>query len=387
MKKFALFFAALVSVLTSCREDIELKIEDTTGVLCVNGFLYADCDTNVLYVTETGLSSPTEINNADVKMYVNGVLKEEVSASDGSGRYFFTEKFMPNDVVKIDVTSNGRHVWREATVPECPKDFSVEVTPAPEKKYYDSYIEDYTTNNMYKIEVSFSDISAGKNYYRLLVDKTSSVTSYDYHHDYFYPDTVYIDGVPYVSQIYKDTTYYEMKTYHGYNERLYLGEAPSLADEEMTATSEFTDGIYNYYKVFNNSRFEGGKCNLRVYDIVHFGSYNNSFPPETKKVRSEEDIEHLPVYSYTQYVGIESIDEDAYYFIKALNGYESGSFDYQELTGSIKMRRNVEGGSGNIVFVSRAVKTIVLYDNYKPTPVYADDDDNNYYYDDYYYNY
>lgn len=368
----------------SCREDIELKMDDTTGVLCVNGFLYADCDTNVLYITETGISRPVPVTNAEVKMYVNGVLKEEVSTSDNSGHYLLKEKFSPNDVVRIDVTSNSRHVWREATVPECPKDFSVEITPAPEKKYYDSYIEDYTTDNMYKIEVSFSDVSSGKNYYRLLVDKTSSVTSYDYHHDYYYADTVYIDGVEYISH--KDTAYYEMKTHHGYNERLYIGEAPSLADEEMNATSEFTDGIYNYYKVFNNSRFAGGKCNLRVYDIVHF-DYGNSFPPETKKVNSEKDIERLPVYSYTQYVGIESIDEETYYFIKALNGYESGSFDYQELTGAIKMRRNVEGGSGNIVFVSRDVKKIVLYDNYKPAPVFGEEEDDDDYSDDYYYNY
>ena len=118
----------------------------------------------------------------------------------------------------------------------------------------------------------------------------------------------------------------------------------------------------------------GGKCDLRIYKKTDY-----QFPPETVNVYDQEDVERLPQYFYIQYVGVESIDEQAYYFMKSLNGYESGAFDNQELTGAMKMWRNVSGGSGNIVFVSRVMKKIVVYDDYKPTPIFIERDDNGYY--------
>lgn len=374
MKKIIFLLSALTFFLSSCKEDIELNLESTVGVLCVNGFLYADCDSNVVAVTETGVAEPREISNAGVKMFINGTLAEEKTSADSAGRYILRKKFFPGDIVKIEVDYGGKTAYREAQVPEYVKDFDAEVTLERQKTYYDSEWADFDTEDMYQIDIKFTDVSAGKNYYRLYLDKYAYTLRYENERQTI-SDTIYIDGHEYISS--RDTVIYTQQKqvdYHRY--RTIINEAPSLCDEEMTTDNDMIDmSVYNYYRVFNNSRFAGGKCSMRVYDICR------DVPEETKYVRSEDDLKYLPEYTYIQYVGIETIDEDAYYFLKTLNGFESGSFDSQELTGAIKMYRNVSGGSGNIIFAARKTKTITVFDGFKPTPVFPDEDDD----DDYYY--
>ena len=74
MKHLSYIIAALLLLAASCKEDIDLDITDTTGTLCVNGFLYSDCDSNLLYITKTGVAYPGNVKNAHVKMFVNGVI-------------------------------------------------------------------------------------------------------------------------------------------------------------------------------------------------------------------------------------------------------------------------------------------------------------------------
>ncbi len=377
----------------SCQEDIDLDVQNTTGILCVNGFLYSDCDSNVLYISKTGISSPKNVLNASVKMYVNGVLAEEKSMSDNqlSNQYSLKTKFQPGDLVRIEVDCDGQHVWSESTAPQTPKDFDAKVTLERGKTYYDIDWEEFKTEDMYRLDVTFSDISADKNYYRLYTNKDAYqlrkrkewMEIYDSTYDAEYGEYFYFAS--------GDTTIILSDTARAYNSELYIRETPELADEEMTANNQLLDmSTYNYYKIFTNSRFAGGKCNMKVYERVNYGGYyydDNAYkaPPETQVIY-EDDIDILPEYNYTEYVGIEVIDEDTYYYVKSLNGFESGNFDEQELTGAVKMRRNVNGGSGNISIVSRVMKTIVVYDHYKPTPILKprenNDDDNNYYYDE-----
>ena len=383
MKHLSYIIAALMLLAVSCKEDIKLDIEDTTGVLCVNGFLYSDCDTNVLYITKTGVMQPQNVNNATVKMFVNGVLTEEKVKSDddeAGGVYILHTIFKSGDVVKVEVDCGEHHVWNEGTVPQSPKDLDAQVTFEPHKTYYDMESEEYETEDMYRLNISFTDVSSDRNYYRLYTKKDAYVKSYR-NVWYQIPDTIYFDGEPYYGS--KDTSYYDYVTFRGSNMELYIRESPELVDEEMTANNQLLDAsTYNYYKIFTNERFAGGKCNLKVYERVKFGDYYSpSVPPETESVWGLEDTLNISEYNYVEYVGIESIDEGTYYYVKALNGFESGNFSDQELTGAVKMRRNVNGGSGNISLVSRIVKKIVVYDHYKPKWVLRgeDDDDELYY--------
>lgn len=391
MKHLSYIIAALLLLAASCKEDIDLDITDTTGTLCVNGFLYSDCDTNLLYITKTGVAYPENVKNAHVKMFVNGVLTEEKSQADTSiGKYYYLHtKFSEGDLVRIEVDCDGQHVWSESTVPQSPKNLEAKVTFEPKKTYYDIDMEDFQTEDFYRIDLSFSDLSADKNYYRLYTNKDVNMRwqeiitepKYETVYDEFYGDT-------YEQYVGDSVVDYKWHSYYCPNYELYIRESPELVDEEMTANNELLDiSTRNYYKIFTNSRFAGGKCSMRVYEKVQFrtgydyyydSSTSDATPPETVTIRNLMDTVSITEYNYTEYVGIESIDEDTYFYVKALNGFESGNFDEQELTGAIKMRRNVHGGSGNISLIARTIKKIVVYDHYKPKWVYKEYDDNYY---------
>ena len=374
----------------SCKEDIDLDTTDTTGILCVNGFLYSDCDSNAIYITKTGVSNTQNVINAQVKMYVNGVLTEEKSKSDDKlGKYYCLKtKFQPGDLVRIEVDCDGQHVWSESTAPQTPKDFDAKVTLERGKTYYDIDWEEFRTEDMYRLDVTFSDISADKNYYRLYTNKDAYLLRFRKEMEQLYDSTYDAEYDEYFYYFSRDTTYLAADTIHTYNSELYIRETPELVDEEMTANNQLLDmSTYNYYKIFTDSRFAGGKCNMKVYERVNYGGYyydESAYkaPPETQVIYDEADTATLTEYNYTEYVGIEAIDEDTYYYVKALNGFESGNFDEQELTGAVKMRRNVHNGSGNISLVSRVVKKIVVYDHYKPKPVLQPRPNNDYYHDD-----
>lgn len=391
MKHLSYIIAALLLLAASCKEDIDLDIADTTGTLCVNGFLYSDCDTNLLYITKTGVAYPENVKNAHVKMFVNGILTEEKSQADTSiGKYYYLHtKFSEGDLVRIEVDCDGQHVWSESTVPQSPKNLEAKVTFEPKKTYFDIDMEDFQTEDFYRIDLSFSDLSADKNYYRLYTNKDVNMRwqeiitepKYETVYDEFYGDT-------YEQYVGDSVVDYKWHTSYCPNYELYIRESPELVDEEMTANNELLDiSTRNYYKIFTNSRFAGGKCSMKVYEKVQFrtgydyyydSSTSDATPPETVTIRNLMDTVSITEYNYYEYVGIESIDEDTYFYVKALNGFESGNFDEQELTGAVKMRRNVHGGSGNISLIARSIKKIVVYDHYKPKWVYKEHDDNYY---------
>lgn len=397
MKHLSYIIAALLLLAASCKEDIDLDITDTTGTLCVNGFLYSDCDSNLLYITKTGVAYPENVKNAHVKMFVNGVLTEEKSQADTSiGKYYYLHtKFSEGDLVRIEVDCDGQHVWSESTVPQSPKNLEAKVTFEPKKTYYDIDMEDFQTEDFYRIDLSFTDLSADKNYYRLYTNKDVNMRwqeiitepKFETVYDEFYGDT-------YEQYVGDSVVDYKWHSYYCPNYELYIRESPELVDEEMTANNELLDiSTHNYYKIFTNSRFAGGKCSMRVYEKVQFrigydyyydSSTSDATPPETVTIRNLMDTVSITEYNYYEYVGIESIDEDTYYYVKALNGFESGNFDEQELTGAVKMRRNVHGGSGNISIIARTVVKVAVYDHYKPKWILQDNyvigDDDNYYY-------
>ena len=75
-----IILACIVATLAACTEDLPIDAAPTTGILCLNGYLYSDCDTNLLYVTTTGVSSPKNVKDATVRMFVNGTLAETQQA-------------------------------------------------------------------------------------------------------------------------------------------------------------------------------------------------------------------------------------------------------------------------------------------------------------------
>ncbi|MBQ5550071.1 MAG: hypothetical protein IIT32_03330, partial [Bacteroidales bacterium] len=66
MKKLYILLA-IIALATACKEDIPLNADNTVGVLCANGFIYSESDSNYLLITETGLRTASLVNTALVE--------------------------------------------------------------------------------------------------------------------------------------------------------------------------------------------------------------------------------------------------------------------------------------------------------------------------------
>ena len=384
MKKL-LIIISILTLATSCKEDIELNVKNTVGVLCANGLIFTDSDTNYIFVTETGMQKATKINDARVELSVNGETKEIVTAADTvAGRYPIKTILHDGDIVRFDIYHGNKHAHSEGVMPTKISDFNIDYTIEKDRPYHEYYDEEPSYADMFRFNLNFNDISSSNNYNRLYTLTNCTKT---FHRPFYEQIPVTIvdeNGVEW--QSFRDTVYNITETINVYTKLNYEGEL-LLTDEAFNVETEIMDGIDNASHVFKNARFAGGKCNMKYYkiaDINHFYQNDQSkmsvIIPETEIFNEPDssDLWHTKYY-YSETVGIESINEDAYYYYKAINNYCAGTFDNQELTGAVKMRTNVKGGSGNIVLTSRITKTIVIYDSIQPKPVYVPWNDIIYY--------
>ena len=172
MKKF-LYIALLAVVfptIFSCEHDLDLKIENTDGVLTMNGYLYTGQDTNVVFLSLTSKKEPLPVSTAKLEMRINGELVETLnSAYMKEGVYILSKKFNAGDKVRIDAYYNGQHAWAEDVAPEQVKDISADYRTAIHTFKREAYSDDYTTSGYNDVDISFSDLSPSNDYYRLNV--------------------------------------------------------------------------------------------------------------------------------------------------------------------------------------------------------------------------
>ncbi len=387
MKKLYILLA-IITLATACKEDIPLNADSTVGVLCANGIIYSDSDSNYLLITETGMDKARELNTALVELTVNGELVEEISVCDTiPGRYNIKTILHDGDQVRFDIHNLDKHAYFEGVMPKKVENLEVSYDIEKDKTYREYYDDDPAHADMFRFNVSFDDISPEKHYYRLNPVVNCTVSFYDSYSVWF--SECYVDHNGHITR-YKEKNDNSLTLVMQFvsPKLIYDGEL-LLTDENFAVDNDFMDGTYNDCHVFKNSRFAGGRCNMKYYEKANLTySYSSEKGYGTQSVLIPETVEFyhrdssdlyeyglLKTYTYIEKVGIETIDEDAFYYYKAINSYRSGTFDYQELTGAIKMHTNVNGGSGNIILTARAEKTFAIYNHVTPKPVYVQLDD------------
>lgn len=384
MKKLYILLA-LIALTTACKEDIPLNADNTVGVLCANGFIYSESDSNYLLITETGLRTATIVNTALVELTINGQLVEEISVCDHiPGRYNIKTVIHDGDQVRFDIHNLDKHAYFEGVMPNKVDNFDVTYTIEKDKAYHEWYGEQANYADMFRFDVTFKDLSPEKHYYRLYSRNKTTKAGIHKVIDWVPDSFIDEDGQEWTTM--RDSIWYLYDTTYIRSKVFYEGEL-LLTDEDFTVENDFMEGTYNDCHVFKNSRFAGGQCNLKFYERTEIQRTYNSETYDTKySVIIPSTIEfHDPdsldlyenynnpygIYNCEETVGIESIDEDAYYYYKAINNYRAGKFDYQEITGAIKMHTNIYGGSGNIILSSRVTKTFTIYKDETPKPVYV----------------
>ena len=420
---FAFFAFFVVLIITSCENDIDLKADDTTGLLCINGNLTAGADDNVIYVAVTGKESANSVNNAKVVVSVNGSEVETINGSstnrgdsyyEGYGIYNVDAKFNPGDYVQVDVYYGEQHAYGGGVVPQPVKDLTMKVGYKENVSYKEhSWSESNRNSDMVTMGVTFADSDpSAKNYYRMAVTQSDSVKMrVDENGHYLNPRDGQLQGANIAAVVNEQAVYDEYERWGYYDDYrkygYYFDNDPILSAEVVKSEGDlsFMEAVDNVYKIFNDNFFNGSQATLNVMCTSDlYGKFSEDHPEKYYYSGDSwgdyvllHDIDYYaPRYTHRNYVDVYSITDDEFYYLKVLNARGPDSFfewdDGMSLTGDVKLPSNVKGGTGNI-FVSSCVKiTACLFEDY--IPEYGGEPENNYiYYDDnygdpdyYYYN-
>ena len=386
---YILFVAVLM--FAACEKDYPLsRIGNTEGVLCLNGYLYADTTDNTIILTTTGENYPAAAKDAKIDFYVNGALKESLAAKDTEDgkTYHLHTVFHPGDKVRLEASVGGKSVWMEDVAPQMLDDLDVVITPMLDKPFTNND-GDSETGNFISINATFSDNPDMDDFYSIDVEMYDSVV---YYNDYYYDrehilDSILIRSEEWEGQIYNEYKYkcYNLlgdksDYYNNEKDELISGDEVILQDDILSTPSiDFSsenpfeqEGFYkmrNHFHIFSDMRFAGKKCDMTVL--------RKGFVSDGTWPCREEDLSDS-IYASASFtaatVVINRLSESCYRYLKMANGVVMGYYrDYDALIDPIKMPSNVHGGSGTVGIITRNSKRIVLYDHYRPKPVYAPD--------------
>lgn len=338
MKKL-IYLTFILFSLASCENDIPFNVKDNQPKLIINALLDASKDVNDIKIALTGKDKVTNIKNAQIDIYLNGVLKEQITNPENPStagyysRYKTRIKLNPDDIIKIDVTANDGeyHAWAEETVPHPINIDKAETSVFTKQTSYWSSSEKYL-----KAKTTFTDNQQGVNYYRISMDFDFTIETIS----------------PYT---HKDTIIYQQAT-----SGLIVDEDVVLTDGQPSVDENDNDlfvPVYNEYGVFDNSRING------TYTMTT----STSIPYYLAGILFDGNVWYDGTITRVMAKGrirLMSISKMQYLYLKALNIYDSVDYDdYFNLP--IKFPSNIEGGVG-IVGVCTGNEFIVQLDDYYP---------------------
>lgn len=332
--KQIIYIVAMTGLLLSCTNEIPFNVKETAPKLIINALLDANKETNDIILGLTGIQKTELMDKATVDIYVNGELVEQItepiigeSNGDKIAKYTTNARFLPDDIIKIEARSNDGqyHAWAEVIVPH-PIQIEKVDTTIYLKNYYMS-----STSKFLRIKTTFTDNKQGRNYYRIAM-----CYKYAYHT---------------ISPITSNDTIIHKTEYNSLfvNEDIVLTDGTPTMDDD---NSIFTP-IINNYGVFDNSRINGSYTMIVSMMYPYLSSYLGFYEPEwyddLKLVEVDLDVHLL------------SISETYYYYLKALNTYDSDDYD-DYLNLPVKFPSNVQGGVGVVGVSTGNGQTIHLAD-------------------------
>ena len=411
--------------LPACENDIDAEIENMEGVLCLNAVLQTGADTNFVHISRTSRTNPTAVRDAVVKLYVNDNLVETVTdcfrhtysaiftqelydddlgwishearetrTDTVWGSYLLKTKFNVGDVVRVDVTSGGQHVWAEDVAPRKIENPTVSHT----YKHVSINETGYTRigNDKVTLDISFNDVSADADFYRLSIFSdfymmNASFKWLDLRDTGPFTKDSIIDYARNIidNPVFKNETDSSVDVYYlerqkfqhwfryddyGYRRCPILaeGEMQSSNDEDEDGTMDMlTSDVKNTYHVFSDNLFSNSTAHLNVTDWApymipdHINRSNNDDLTEEEKDMEGE------FYYWCLKVNLQSLSKQQYYYLRALNAITSSFYDEtSNLSGAMKLPSNVHGGSGNFSVATQTTVVVPILVDYKPPYYY-----------------
>ena len=355
MKKYILTISLLVFALLSCENDLPFDLGYDPPKLVINSLINANTDENDLYFGLTGREEATlSMEGGTVNVYVNGELKQtiipkyssppELKPSEEYWNDYWNQwyewartkpyrvltdvKFSPGDKVRIEATTQDKrhHAWGEEIVPK-----PLEITRM-DTMMYTSKIGNSSWENekrYIRLKITFTDTPNEKNYYRLVAQRENLYSG----------KSVFTLNDTIIKRIYTEEIIIK--------EDVVLTDGRPVIDDDDNIVSP----PKNRCGVFDDSRLNG-EYTMTV-SVPYVLPYGNAYP-----------LNKIENVSATLRVRLLSISETQYYYLRALNIYDSSDYD-EALNNPIRFPSNIKNGAGILGISSESSKSIYLYD-YNP---------------------
>ncbi|WP_031532535.1 MULTISPECIES: DUF4249 domain-containing protein [unclassified Bacteroides] len=316
----ALAIASLLAV--SCDKEIGTVDFNEQPRLIINSLMTANDTANFVELHLTGNTETKPVKGAQVRIFVNGSLSEEVTSQ--SSTYMIKSQFESGDKVKIEAKADKYEASAEVVVPDTVEVLSID---SVEVVMYDKY---HYAQHFMRYFIRIKDLSAlsEMKYYRLSV--TQEVT------------TVGAYGVR--EGVVEQVSYYNKDLYHKYSYSsdiaLSEGEIKKENNFEDVDDIDMVENVYNYYGLFRSSYFKNGEYTLAI-DI------------KSPYYRSEGYAENIQFE-------IRSIPRSEYFYLQAITSFQNYEEGYA-LSPTPIVPSNVNGGTG-IFSVSAMAKAVVTRD-------------------------
>jgi len=421
MKNFIFILSAFaIAALSACENNVDADLDNIEGVLCLNAYLRTNADTNFVYVSRTSRTNPKTVRDARVELRVNDNLVETVTdcykitysalltseqydddlgwinveerqtkTDTVWGTYMLRSKFNVGDNVRVDVFSGDQHVWAEDIAPR-------KIEP-PTVSYTYTHVSNNETgysskeNDRVSLEISFNDVSADADYYRLAIRSdfygVNAFVGYLYASDFdLNTKDEIIDYArknlnPHVFRNETDTSidvyYLSRNVFHrwqryddyGYSRCPILseGESQSSKDDGESDFEFITGDVKNTYRVFSDKMFNGSTARLNVTDWAPYDVPDHENYPFQEFEIPELNDSVGSFYNWQLTLKLQTISEQQYYYLRALNAIESSAYDEMSgLSGAMKIPTNVHGGSGNFCVTTTTIVKVPILKNYRP---------------------
>ncbi|MFZ4725405.1 MAG: DUF4249 domain-containing protein [Paludibacter sp.] len=341
MKLIKIFFSILLCLFTfsSCQKNIEFNEEISKPMVVIHSILSPDSVVSAhvslsrFFLNDT--VSFQDVNNADVTVIVNGVLKEKMGLIT-NGQYQGTYRPAIGDMVKLVVNVPSMNEVSSQTSFCNPTVINyVDTTRIIQTTNYIllSNGDTCALEKIFKINyiLKFTDNGNEKNYYRLIVQKKL----------HFFE---FIWGKP----IEKIIDLYNFE----FNDNV-IGNNPNANTVTSTITGKNTNtNSSNKYNVFSDDLFNGKTYSLSFNaDYLLYKRYPKYSLDSGNTINSGGAAEKIEVF-----ISLQNISKDYYYYLKSRSA-SSGNDFFSE---PVQIKNNIVGGIG--FFGSYTSSNIVKFD-------------------------
>ena len=325
-----------LSLFTSCENTIPFKTQDIPQKLIVNALIDATAEGHRILLDLTGTERTMPVADGEIDIYVNDIHKEsirELSESSEWGRrheYISNCRFSPGDHVRLEArTKDGAHnAYAEITVPEPISIERIDTMSVSTNNYGSDYL---------RMKVTFTDNTQRTDFYRIAASHIltcygkSQLTG---------EDSVFVTTTPAYLISREDVVLTE-------------GQPGTLEDHD----DFFFTASQNRYAVFDDSRINGTYTMTVSTPLMPY--YYYYFPGI--------DIERL---SLDIKVRLISLCEAEYYYLRALNVFDSDDYD-EAFNPPVRFPSNINGGVGVVGISSETNRLINVFKEEEINPYYS----------------